>query len=257
MTPIASFARRFFPLWALGLCGVAALALQAPPAALVDGSPTLRELPNYLVRLLLLVNPLILLTVMAAVGAACAPRVGLRSALAGDPAARLDARLALTAGLVLALLIGGTDLVLADALGPDWQRLSADAASRPWLPTLLMGALYGGLTEEIVMRWGLMGLVAWGLMAMRPRAVRKEPEALPPLLAWVAIAVAGAAFAVGHLPALAQGIELTGPLLARTLGLNLVAGLAYGWLFWRRGLECAMLAHASTHLGFALVRWVA
>lgn len=248
MTPTSGFARRFLPLWAVGLCGVVALALQAPPPALIDGSSTL-------VRLLL-VPPLILLTVMAAIGAACAPRAGLRSSLAGDPAARLDARLAVAVGLVLAGFIAAADQIWADALGPGWQRLSAEAAARPWLPTLLLGMLYGGLTEEVVMRWGMMGLVAWGLMAMRPRRTRQPAQTPSPLVAWVAIAVAGAAFAAGHLPALAQGGELNGPLLARTLGLNLLAGMAYGWLFWRRGLECAMLAHASTHLGFALARWM-
>ena len=37
---------------------------------------------------------------------------------------------------------------------------------------------------------------------------------------------------------------------------NLLAGMAYGWLFWRRSLETAMLAHATTHIGLALGRWI-
>ena len=68
--PPARFARRFLPAWGLGLAGVASLLLQAPPPALFDLTPALRELPAAGVRLLLLVNPLILVTAMAALGAA-------------------------------------------------------------------------------------------------------------------------------------------------------------------------------------------
>jgi membrane protease YdiL (CAAX protease family) len=48
---------------------------------------------------------------------------------------------------------------------------------------------------------------------------------------WFGIAVSAAVFAVGHLPALSQSVGLTGPIVARTLGRNGLAGLAYGWLF--------------------------
>jgi hypothetical protein len=32
------------------------------------------------------------------------------------------------------------------------------------------------------------------------------------------------------------------------VGLNATFGLLFGWLFWRWGLESAMIAHALTHL---------
>lgn len=93
-------------------------------------------------------------------------------------------------------------------------------------------------------------------MAVQRRVRGGSPGQPSALVAWLAIAVAAAVFALGHLPALAQSLELSAPVVARTLGLNLLAGLAYGWLFWRRSLETAMLAHATTHVGFALARWV-
>jgi hypothetical protein len=37
-------------------------------------------------------------------------------------------------------------------------------------------------------------------------------------------------------------------LVTRALTLNGVAGIAFGYLYWRHGLEAAMLAHMSTHL---------
>jgi len=44
-----------------------------------------------------------------------------------------------------------------------------------------------------------------------------------------------------------------GVILARTIGLNAVLGVLYGWLFATRNLEHAMLAHAATHGVF----WIA
>uniref|UniRef100_UPI001EFFCB46 CPBP family glutamic-type intramembrane protease n=1 Tax=Falsiroseomonas oryziterrae TaxID=2911368 RepID=UPI001EFFCB46 len=73
--------------------------------------------------------------------------------------------------------------------------------------------------------------------------------------------VAGAAllFAVAHLPALgAAGAPPGAGAVLRTLLANALAGLVFGWLFARRDLLAAVLAHGGAHLGFAaaaLVVW--
>jgi membrane protease YdiL (CAAX protease family) len=250
------FARRFLPVWGTGLLGVAAVLVRAPPASLLDSAPDLREMPEFAVRLLLLVNPLILVTAMAAVGAVCAQRSGLRSALAGDTSALLDVRTSVSVGVAVAVVLLLIDAAVSGQLGPGWKAVSDQANASPWLPALVLGMFYGGLAEEVITRWGLMSLVVW--MALR---LQRRPTAGAPLpsrlAAWIGITVAAAVFAAGHLPALAQSVELTAPIVARTVGLNLLAGVAYGWLFWRRSLESAMLAHAATHVGFALSRWLA
>lgn len=106
------------------------------------------------------------------------------------------------------------------------------------------------------MRWGVMSLVAWALWRLRHRssAVATRPSHR---VMWTAVGVSAVVFALAHLPAVAQSAALGPALVARTLALNALGGVVYGWLFWRRGLECAMLAHASTHAGLALVRAVA
>jgi membrane protease YdiL (CAAX protease family) len=74
---------------------------------------------------------------------------------------------------------------------------------------------------------------------------------------WTAIVISAVLFGVGHLPALAQSVALTPALIARTVLLNAIAGILFGWLYWRRSLETAMVAHASFHiplLGLSLVQ---
>lgn len=248
-----AFARRFFPIWLVGLCGVLGLLLQAPPASLLEQDPHLHKLSGAALRAILLVNPLALMTVFALIGAAVAHRVRLQSRLAGDPGANLAPRLALLVGLALAAILASIDAALAGLLGDEWRRVVEQAKATPPLPALLTGILYGGLAEEVMMRWGVMSLVAWALWSARQRQAPTTARPTTTVM-WTAVILSALAFAAGHLPALAQSATLTGPLVARTLFLNALAGTAYGWLFWSRGLECAMLAHAATHMGLAIAR---
>ena len=55
-------------------------------------------------------------------------------------------------------------------------------------------------------------------------------------------------FGAGHLPAAAQVWPLDAIVVARVLLLNALAGVVFGWLYWKRGLEVAMLAHFSADL---------
>lgn len=69
------------------------------------------------------------------------------------------------------------------------------------------------------------------------------------MLVWLAIAVSALLFGVGHLPVASYLIgSLSGPVVLFVVGLNATCGLLFDWLFWRRGLESAMVAHAMTHL---------
>nr|WP_275939172.1 CPBP family glutamic-type intramembrane protease [Polyangium spumosum] len=117
-----------------------------------------------------------------------------------------------------------------------------------------MGVLYGGITEELLMRWGLATFLAWILYKIGGKP--EEPPA-----AWMlatAVALAAVLFGAGHLPAvIAQGIPLSPPVVARILVLNALAGLAFGWLYVRRSLEAAMLSHAAVHVLWSAVALVA
>lgn len=237
------FRRRAGAVAAVGLAGAAALVLQPLPPDIAARLPATAEWPAFAVQALLVLNPALLVTVAALVGAALAHRVGLRSLVAGtasDPAwARTLARSA-GVGVALGLALAAIDSLLKPHLGTAWQQL---VATRPSGATVLVSnLLYGGLAEEVMLRWGAMSLMASVLR--RLLGARHHGPA-------VGGAVVGAAvlFAAAHLPVLAAQVELTPLLVTRTLVLNGVAGVIYGVLFWRRHLEAAIAAHAATHLG--------
>ncbi len=105
--------------------------------------------------------------------------------------------------------------------------------------------LYGGVTEEIMIRLFLMSglaLSGWKLF------FRREGQA-PAGVLIAANILAVLAFAAGHLPYTAQLFgKLTPMLLLRCFLLNGAAGLLFGRFYRKHGIQYAILAHMLFHL---------
>jgi hypothetical protein len=102
--------------------------------------------------------------------------------------------------------------------------------------TRASSAFYGGIVEETLMRWGVLT----ALFALARRIGVREAF-------WPSNVAAALVFGALHLPSLAFArIPLTGAVIAHVLLGNLLAGVVFGWMFRRRGLEGAMVAHGAT-----------
>lgn len=94
------------------------------------------------------------------------------------------------------------------------------------------------------MRLGLFSLLAW-LLAK----IIHTPEGLPTAgVLWGVNFTVAVLFGLGHLPATAALVPLTPLMIIRALLLNGLAGLVYGYLYWKYGLEAAMLAHFTSDI---------
>lgn len=241
-----SWYRQVLVMVGVGLVGLYGLWLQPIPAEVLKTLPTSPELAPWMIKTLLLLNPFVLLLVTAAVGGTLAHRVGLCSILAGTaPAHRLGIQLVWAAlgGVLLGATLGVLDRLMLPWLPEIWLQLTKERLSDS--SGLVASLLYGGLSEEIMLRWGLMTLLAWLMIKWLGMPVRL---ALP-----VAIALCALAFGAAHLPALAIHMEPTAALVGRSLFINGLAGAVYGWLYWRYHLEAAMAAHATSHVGMFAV----
>lgn len=226
----------FSLLWLLGLPGV--LSLVALPLPIEVGAPV------YWVKALVLVQPTILLSLAVLAGVQLAQRVGLSAPVAEAVVQRQSWRQAiapqLLPGLIGGLASGGALVAIA-------------ALAQPWLPPAYLAAesppalvrfLYGGITEEILMRWGLMTLLLW--LGWRLGQGRRGM----PAKGWVAGAIGLSAllFGLAHLPyAIALGLPLSPLLVGYLLLQNGLFALVAGYLYWRHGLESAMVAHLVVH----------
>ena len=224
----------------IGLIGAASILLMLP--SMERMVPV--KLDPFLFGLAATAQPALLVLALAALGAWAAPKIGLdapavRAWSEHRPVLPVLARqlpAAAAAGLAVAVvLIAYTAIIRPTDEGAALLRFDVP------LPTRI---LYGGVVEELLLRWGLMSFLGWLVWSVAGR-----PERLSAWTFWAAIVCAAGLFASGHLPALF--FLLPHPptwLVALALAANFVPGVFFGWLFWRQGLEAAMMAHALAHL---------
>lgn len=112
-------------------------------------------------------------------------------------------------------------------------------------PTWYTKVFYGGITEEIILRWGLMSFFVWGIY----RLTQKKDTIIKPHNYVFAIIITALIFGIGHIPTLiALSLEPSAPLVVYIIIGNSTFGLIAGYLYWKYGLECAMGAHMITHI---------
>jgi hypothetical protein len=225
------------------------------PGALASAEATARkrlpegkEMPRREVMLVAtVVQTLATVAIAAAAGTVLAPRVGLgapffEALVAGEP---LWPALRPQLLPALGLSVAGALLFLAVYYGFFVRRL--DPGSVHAIDELrnrigIWGrVLYGGVVEEVLMRWGLMTVLVWlgALLVGQPSAG----------VMWAAILLSGVLFGLGHAPGyIAAGCKPTPIFFAGILFLNLWAGTIFAWLYWHYGLEAAMIGHALFHV---------
>lgn len=244
--------KQFGILFVLGSVGIVMFTITSIPLVeqqLAKLSPeALEKVPP--LQILMLLQGLqyaVLLTISILSGIGCAYRVGLRSHLIDYWVFHTTKSLSFAVEMKWSLGVGAAAtivLLLLDRLmQPALPEALQAANTEPnWL-NLLTAMFYGGITEEILMRWGLMSLLVW--IAWK---VLKQGITLPSQGIYQgAIVLAALVFGLLHLPATATIVPLTPPVIIRAILLNGIAGIAFGWLFWQYSLEAAMLSHVSVH----------
>lgn len=145
--------------------------------------------------------------------------------------------------LLLSLTLGaaaGGLLVLLDRLvfEPLISEFNPAQLPQPAVWKGALASLYGGIAEELLCRLFLLSVIALAL-----RWISRTPAGLPRWILWTANLLVALLFGLGHLPAAAAILPLTPIWVTRVLVFNGVFAVAMGYLFWKRGLESAMLAH--------------
>lgn len=228
-------------LWLLGLPGVVAVVWALLPA--LKANEALLPLPLWAVVLLSGLQTAVLLAVAVALGVVLASRVGLAAPVVSAwlqgrpvvPALRQQLMPGLWGGLAGAAWLWALSLIAPDALKP-----SDPASTMPWGVKLL----YGGITEELLVRWGVMTLLLW----LGWRLLQRGEGAPRTGLVAIAVGLSALLFALGHLPAAhAMAGVLTPSVVAFVLLGNTAFGVVAGVLYARNGLEAAIVAHVLAH----------
>lgn len=228
----------------LGLIGMVSILTMDIPLP-----PEIQELMNESfsptqIKLLIMINPLILLIAAVVVGTLLYQKVHLQVPIiekcVGIGNEPVDFMGIIKSG-TLGGVIAGIIVVLVVVIFKPFMAAEYEQLTQALQPTLAARFLYGGITEEIYLRFGLMTLIVW--------ISAKALKGTKPAAYWIGIVLAALIFAIGHFPVVFNTIESPGTiLLTYVLIGNSVGGLIFGWLYWKKGLESAFLAHIFIHV---------
>jgi membrane protease YdiL (CAAX protease family) len=228
----------------LGLIGMATiLTMNIPLPAEVEELLKESYTPEQ-IKLLILINPSILLFVAVVVGTILYQRVHLRVPIVekwiGINKEPINVAEIIKSG-VIGGIIAGIGMVLVVILFKPMMLAEYEKLSQSVQLTLANRFLYGGITEEIYVRFGLMTLIVW--------ISSKVFKGTKPTAYWIGIVLAALLFAIGHFPIVFNTIEKPSMiLLSYVLIGNTIGGLIFGWLYWKKGLESAFIAHMFIHV---------
>lgn len=225
-------------------CGLATAALFPYLQILMPAALAKLPMPLPVVVLLQSLQAVLLLGLLAFAGLRMSHALGLGApwlrALLNGRARRSQPWLpAAACGIVAALAIVALDPLFAAhmpaAIAPLPKPGGAHALAG------FLASFYGGIAEEVQLRLFLVTLLAWGLSRFSGGRVSARQFA-------AAVLLAALAFGAAHLPAAANLWPLDGVVVARTLLLNGIAGLVFGWFYVRHGLESAMVSHFAADI---------
>jgi hypothetical protein len=215
-------------LWLAGMVGVIAMSVLFVPQLLSQLPPAGIPMPVIVALSMLQNGALLALAVWG--GTALSPSTGLQ----------IRAPHSINAGL-LGGLAGGAMLIAFYAMAP---AAITDAPLRAGMP-LLVRVLAGGITEELLLRWGFMTVLVW----LGWRFVQRRTGTPRPSVVWAAIFFSAIVFGISHLPAARLVVgSLDATIVALVIAGNALIGILFGFLFWRYGLVSAIVAHAFAHV---------
>jgi membrane protease YdiL (CAAX protease family) len=113
----------------------------------------------------------------------------------------------------------------------------------------LLASFYGGIAEEILMRLFLVSLLVFIMMKLTKRKQKSST------IVWIAIILVSVIFGIGHLPITAAVSPLTTWIVFRAILLNGIGGVVFGFLYWKKGLESAIIAHFTADIFLHVFAW--
>ena len=238
MLSVPQMKRLAVMLWAAAVLGAVAVTVGVLPAFTSDLA---LPAPLWLILLASSAQSAVLVALAVWSGVALASKIGLNApafqAAASGGSIANALRPQIVPGLVFGVLAGAF-LFVSIRLSP----APIVALQERFQPPLFARLLYGGITEEVLLRWGVMTAFAW----LAWRFLQRRNGDVKPGIMWLAIVSSALLFGAGHLPAAKILLgTLDSNVLLFVVGVNSAFGVLFGWLYWRRGLESAMVAQRN------------
>jgi|SRR5690554_4489888 len=195
-------------------------------------------------KLLSLINPTFLLVIAVTVGTLLYDKVNFKLPILENLIWKLNNKInyqsilkfGALGGIISGVLISLFSLAYISHIPKELSEIETPVLAR---------FLYGGITEEILLRFGFMTLIVWIL--------HKILNTHKDSIYWTGIIISSLLFGIAHLPIVFMSVENPSITLMTYIILgNSIGGIIFGWLYWKKGLETAMIAHIFTHIVFLI-----
>lgn len=200
--------------------------------------------PKPVLMLISIFQSAILLGVASYIGTRFAPKVDLHWFLINNwlygEKIPYSVPIMLLVAIIVGLLTSVLILVLDLAFLKKMPKIEINTPSRK---QSLMASLYGGISEEVLLRLFVMSIIVY----------LSSKIGLNTGAYWMGIIIAALLFGLGHLPAAFQTIGKSKVVIVRTVLLNFFPGVIFGYLYWQYGIEMAMLAHFTADIGLHVI----
>jgi len=237
-------------LFFLGFLGIVSIIPLIPKVLALQSAPL--PMPLELIQGISVVQSSILLFCMVWLGSVFSKKVGLSSPVIVALAQSKNIIKAFKPQIIPAFIggvLGGVCItlflgLLSPSLPPEFL-----SAGEKFTPAWYTKILYGGITEELLIRWGLMSFLVWGSY----RLTQNNGSDIRAHNYIIAIVVSALIFGLGHLPiAFTLSPEVTASLVTYIILGNASFGFIAGYLYWKHGIECAIAAHMIAHITMIL-----
>lgn len=237
-------------LFILGMAGVLSML-----AAEIPLDPTVKQIlkeqySEIQIKLILLINPALFLIISIAAGIFIYDKLDFKLPIIESVIARkpLPNILNILTYAVIGGIVAGTLIILVAQSYSSFLPQELCELGNDVKPGVLMRLLYGGFTEEILMRFGIMTVIVWLLSFLLGKRH---------VTYWIGIVLSAFIFGLGHFPVVFQSIEDPSFLLLTYILVgNSTGGIIFGWLYWKKGLESAMIAHMFAHITMIVAEYL-
>jgi hypothetical protein len=235
--------------WLLLIAAVGGLGAATPMLLevfqpLVKSQPP-SPLPLPLIIVIGVAQNLLLMGLAIGVGLLLARKLGLGAPLLENwlyhRKKSASVRSSLVPGVLVGIAAGVVVMVPLLIVAPHLPGLPFVSAARVALWKRLLVGFYGGIDEEVLTRLFLLSSTGW----LGARLFQKQKAVLSAGVFWAANLIVAIIFGLGHLPAASLVMPITPGVVVLAIVLNGIPATCFGYLFWKRGLESAMIAHFS------------
>lgn len=230
-------------LFLIGFIGVVSLIPFIPKLLYLQPKPLIVPIP--IIQIILTIQTSVILILMVFLGSFFSRKVNLYapviSAVCKSNSIFDSIRPQVLPGVISGLMGGLTMLIyieIGKSIIPEEFNIIEKYLSIPWYSKLL----YGGITEEIIMRWGLMSFFVWLVYRVSNEGIISNN------IYMIGIFISSIIFGVSHLPVIfSLPMPVTLDIILYVITGNTIFGILFGYLYWKYGLECSMISHITVH----------